>query len=222
MDKIAQLDEIIRLLRELYNIQGNLNFKTPQYREFHDKLTDFIYKNHLEDSDAWSVISDNLVYKSTQFMVTDEADKILQCLEIIKRQLLSLTYESFWEYIHPKIEATTRDRFESKMYADAVEAAFKEINVRVKDIVKTRIGQEDDGASLMKKAFTVNAPIIKLDDITNSTGRNVQLGYMEIFSGAMIGIRNPKAHNNQTISKEDAIRKLHFASILMYKIDNEI
>ena len=45
---------------------------------------------------------------------------------------------------------------------------------------------------------------------------------MEMFAGAMIGIRNPKAHNNQTISKADAIRKLHFASMLMYKLDNEL
>ena len=44
---------------------------------------------------------------------------------------------------------------------------------------------------------------------------------MEMFAGAMIGIRNPKAHNNQTISKADAIRNLHFASMLMYKLDNE-
>lgn len=56
----------------------------------------------------------------------------------------------------------------------------------------------------------------------NESGRNVQKGYMEMFAGAMIGIRNPKAHANQTITKEDAIRKLHFASLLMYKIDQAV
>ena len=45
---------------------------------------------------------------------------------------------------------------------------------------------------------------------------------MEMFAGAMKGIRNPQAHNNMEISKSDAIRKLHFASILIDKIDNEI
>ena len=40
-----------------------------------------------------------------------------------------------------------------------------------------------------------------------------------MFAGAMTGIRNPKAHENQTITKEDAIRKLNFASLLMYKVD---
>ena len=74
----------------------------------------------------------------------------------------------------------------------------------------------------MQAAFSVQNPIIKLGDITTETGANVQQGYMEMFMGAMIGIRNPKAHNNQTLSKSDAIRKLHFASMLMFKIDNEL
>jgi uncharacterized protein (TIGR02391 family) len=74
----------------------------------------------------------------------------------------------------------------------------------------------------MKNAFSVNNPIIKIGDLSNETGRNVQQGYMEMFAGAMTGIRNPKAHNNQTITQSDAIRKLHFASMLMYMIDEEL
>ena len=45
---------------------------------------------------------------------------------------------------------------------------------------------------------------------------------MEMFAGAMIGIRNPQAHNNLLITKDNAIRELHFASMLMYKIDDEL
>ena len=36
----------------------------------------------------------------------------------------------------------------------------------------------------------------------------------------MTGIRNPKAHDNETITRDDALRKLIMLSILMYKIDN--
>mgnify|MGYP006317726611 CR=1 FL=1 len=44
----------------------------------------------------------------------------------------------------------------------------------------------------------------------------------QMFVGAMIGIRNPQAHNNLLITKDNAIRELHFASMLMYKIDDEL
>lgn len=129
---------------------------------------------------------------------------------------------SFWDNIHSQIICVAKSRFENGHYADAVEAAFKEINVRVKKIYKERTGIEKDGSSLMSSAFSVQNPIIKLGNITTETGKNIQQGYMEMFAGAMKGIRNPQAHNNMEISKSDAIRKLHFASMLMDKIDNEI
>ena len=45
---------------------------------------------------------------------------------------------------------------------------------------------------------------------------------MSIFAGVMTGIRNPKAHDNETITIDDAYRKLVMISILMYKIDERI
>ncbi len=42
---------------------------------------------------------------------------------------------------------------------------------------------------------------------------------MELFSGSMIGIRNPKAHANISITKERAIHFIFLASLLMYKLD---
>ena len=129
---------------------------------------------------------------------------------------------SIWDNIHPQIISIAKSRFDDGHYADAVEAAFKEINVRVKTIYRQRTSEEKDGVRLMQSAFSVQNPIIKIGDISTETGRDIQQGYMEMFSGAIKGIRNPKAHNNQTISKADAIRKLHFASMLMHKLDNEL
>jgi hypothetical protein len=42
---------------------------------------------------------------------------------------------------------------------------------------------------------------------------------MYMFAGGMSAIRNPKAHDNIEIDKNDALRKLYFASMLMYKLD---
>ncbi len=45
---------------------------------------------------------------------------------------------------------------------------------------------------------------------------------MYIFAGAMTGIRNPKAHDNLTISIERATHFIFLASLLMYKLDEAI
>ncbi len=124
-----------------------------------------------------------------------------------------------WDLIHPAVASVARSRFDSEHYADAVEAAFKELNSIVKAKVKDADGREIDGASLMTTAFSVQNPVILLDDLTTTTGRDIQLGYMQIFAGAMTGIRNPKAHGNISIDEKRAIHFLFLASLLMSKLD---
>jgi uncharacterized protein (TIGR02391 family) len=130
--------------------------------------------------------------------------------------------EGVWALVHPEVVKVAKTRFDTQHFADAAEAAFKLINERVKAIVKERTGSECDGAPLMQKAFSSDKPVIILDDLSTQTGKSIQLGYQQIFSGAMIGIRNPKAHSNVQI---DATRSLHFiflASLLMSKIDEVV
>lgn len=127
-----------------------------------------------------------------------------------------------WRLIHPSISELAKPRMMNNFYADAVESAFKHVNTRVKDIVEAQTGEELDGASLMRKAFSPNNPIINIGAGSSHSGGDIQKGYMDIFAGAMTGIRNPKAHGNETISKEDAYRKLILASMLMYKIDERV
>jgi len=125
----------------------------------------------------------------------------------------------YWQLIHPEICNMSKNRFEDKYYADAVETALKHINKRVKDIVKNETGKELDGSKLMQFAFSVDKPVIKLNNLSNETERNIQNGYQQIFAGTMTGIRNPKAHDNLSITKENAIHLIFLASLLMYKLD---
>jgi uncharacterized protein (TIGR02391 family) len=131
----------------------------------------------------------------------------------------SLPQEDIWTLVHPVIVDLARKRIEDGYYADAVEAACKAINSTVRDIVKAKTGEELDGAKLMQRAFSVDNPVIRLSPGRTVSDQDTQKGYMQIFAGVMTGIRNPKAHDNETISHEDALRKLIMLSILMYKID---
>ena len=73
--------------------------------------------------------------------------------------------------------------------------------------------------AVMQFAFSPNNPIITFDDISTETGKNIQQGYMQIFTGAMIGIRNPKAHGIVDIDETRAIHFLFLASLMMHKLD---
>jgi len=124
-----------------------------------------------------------------------------------------------WALIHPQIAEVSKKRMNDGYYADAVEAACKTVNSLVRKIVFDKIGEELDGAGLMRKAFSPGNPIIRIADVEHKSGHDTQQGYMDIFAGVMTGIRNPKAHDNESITKEDALRKLIMISLLMFKID---
>ncbi len=126
-----------------------------------------------------------------------------------------------WGMIHSVIRDVAQPRFGSKQYADAVEAALKEINEVIKFEYKKVTGNEEDGTPLMRKAFGQNQ-VIKLTDLTSESKKNIQDGYMNIFAGAMIGIRNPKAHSNVVIDELDAWEKIVLASHLMKIWDKRI
>lgn len=107
-------------------------------------------------------------------------------------------------------------------YADCVETAFKEINSRLKKIYRKQKNEEKDGAALMNTIFSPGNPVLRFEDISTQSGKDVQAGYMQIFAGAMQGIRNPKAHENLYIQKDAAIKRLILASLLMDKVDEAV
>jgi uncharacterized protein (TIGR02391 family) len=125
----------------------------------------------------------------------------------------------FWEFVHPRICALARPRFEAGFFGDAVEASFKELNDAVKRIVRDNDGRELDGASLMNTAFSPNNPVVRLTPLVTATDRDEQQGYMQIMAGSMTGIRNPKAHSNLSPDRTKTLHLICLASLLMHKLD---
>jgi uncharacterized protein (TIGR02391 family) len=150
----------------------------------------------------------------------NEAKEILQILiETIDQPSLQRDNpDDFWELLHPRVVQLSKKRFENGLFADAISACLREINMIIKEHVRQAIGQEIDGAPLMTRAFSANNPIIQLADLSNESGRNIQLGYMKIFEGAMIGIRNPKAHANLYPDFNKSLHLLFISSFMFIKL----
>lgn len=127
--------------------------------------------------------------------------------------------ETFWQLLHPLIVALARPRFEQGLYGDAVEACFKEVNSTVKRLYVDATGRESDGAGLMTSAFSPANPVIRLTDMTTQSERDEQQGYMQIYAGAMTGIRNPKAHANISPDSRKTLHLVALASLLMHRLD---
>lgn len=104
------------------------------------------------------------------------------------------------------------------------EDAFIEINSRVKKlytIINPESDRIPDGVEAMNTVFSANKPMIRLADNTTDIGKNIQKGYMQMFVGAISALRNPKAHENIRLDREECKKRLVFASMLMDKLDED-
>jgi len=124
----------------------------------------------------------------------------------------------FWELIHKDVAVEAQPRFRADQFADAVESALKVVAQKVR--ARTNLGL--DGSELMHRAFAPKNPYLTFDDPIPSTRDSMQLGYMEIFAGAMTGIRNPKAHGLVRIDRDRCIHFLFLASLLAFKVDEAV
>ena len=133
------------------------------------------------------------------------------------------TTADLWTYIHPLIQRSSKKLFEDGHFANAAEDAFIELNSRAKAIYKKLVPSTTtvpDGTDLMHKLFGSNPLLCPVCDTSTESGDNYQQGFHFMTAGAMSALRNPKAHSNdEVLTAEEAMRRLMFASMLMYKLD---
>lgn len=119
--------------------------------------------------------------------------------------------------LHPEIRAASGKLFEDRHYSQAIFEAFKTVVNKVKSLSGLK---EMDGKALMDKAFSLKKPILRLNELKSQSQKDEQLGFMLLFGGAVLGIRNPKAHDN--ITQKDPIRTLKylgFSSLLLERLE---
>lgn len=112
----------------------------------------------------------------------------------------------------------TEKLFKDGHHARAVEEAYKLLDNTVK--LKAGLQHTDlTGAKLMQTVFSPNKPLLKLNEGISTSEQNEQSGYMQILSGCMIGIRNPRAHDSDWEDTEErSLQLLSFANHLMERV----
>jgi uncharacterized protein (TIGR02391 family) len=119
--------------------------------------------------------------------------------------------------LHPQVIAVAGDLFADGHFDSAVSEAFKSLDIRVRDL----IGSTQSGTKLMGEAFGGQNPRLDVSESEGQSGRDEQEGFGALFRGAMLGVRNPKAHEPfKAVDPQRALEYLGFASLLHRRLDN--
>ena len=76
-------------------------------------------------------------------------------------------------------------------------------------------GKDDlSGKSFMERVFSPNKPILRFNDLQTVSDRDEQQGMMFLYAGAMLALRNPRAHGSVEDDPEQAMELIAFVNML--------
>jgi uncharacterized protein (TIGR02391 family) len=117
------------------------------------------------------------------------------------------------EGLHRRVQEVAGVLYRDGHYRQAILDAY----IALADDVRKASGLGDlDNTPLMQQAFSPKKPILQVSEDSDE-----QLGFMWLYSGAVMGIRNPKAH--RLVEQKDpqrALEWLAFASVLFRVLDD--
>lgn len=120
--------------------------------------------------------------------------------------------------LHPAIERAVGNLFKDGHYSNAIEDAVKALNA----LVRMNSGIDGkDGTALMESVFNPKSPVLKFNTLADTSDADEQKGFMMMFSGAVAGLRNPRAHKIIKDDPEMALEFIAFISLLAKLADTK-
>jgi uncharacterized protein (TIGR02391 family) len=110
----------------------------------------------------------------------------------------------------PSLIENCRKLYMDGHYSQAVETACKTLN----NYIRARAKSKQTGTPLMQSVFRFENPVLKINSLKSGSEQDEQHGYQFLFAGLMLGIRNPRSHENEFDTDMDALELMVFINHL--------
>lgn len=211
LDSLSQ--KINATLRDIYGVD------TVEYDEYSIETFRPVFMMYYEGMDT--SIRGNL--DTIREKVGSGVSKLKTLVDILEEQTgggdgdaISRTLRAYSGLdLHPEIARASSSLYQDGHYANAVESSVKALN----GLVRLRSGLEFDGTTLMERSFNPTNPVLKFNELLDQSDKDEQKGFMNLFSGAVSGLRNPRAHGFIEDDPERALEFIAFVSLLAKLLD---
>jgi uncharacterized protein (TIGR02391 family) len=117
---------------------------------------------------------------------------------------------------HERIVNASADLYRDGHHKQAV----LEASIALVHYVKEKSREHSlDGSRLMSFVFSVDNPVLAFNALADQTDKDEQQGMMHLFIGAVLALRNPRAHALFDDSPELALDYIAFLSMLAKRLD---
>lgn len=221
------IDQIIKNIKNDANTlaaNANSNYLGPWDKNFVNtvslNINELAYEvrsNNLKLYNDLQDIKSNLFFEQ-KYVNIFTLGRLIQIL----RSYDYISTNDFWQFAHPRIIELCKNKFKDGYYFDAVQTALVELCSIVREYRKEQdLPEIPSDKDMMYNTFST-LKVLQFTDSTTTSLKNIQEGYEKIFPGVIQAMRNPNAHQNSAMEKDDAARKLMLVSDLMYMLDKAI
>lgn len=195
----------------IFTIKGDLNRLTPKLKK--------IWGAAGRDIDELSNVLRHLGLDARELKEATDFD-IPGLITIAKKHAKDAQIKneklSFYDLLHPEIQRHALHHFINGHLREAVLNSVMAIT----EMIRSRTNSTLDGQQLANETFSSDRPRLIFSEIETESGKSDQKGFMQIFAGMYVGIRNPKAHTlTHNLNQTTAAQYLIFASLLARRID---
>ncbi|MDR7379696.1 uncharacterized protein (TIGR02391 family) [Rhodoferax ferrireducens] len=187
------------------------------------------------DKNKWFGTLPEDVRKSVEIIVKKmgESEEVSETFAPVIRALYDIVPEYpllHWRHLHKTIKDDVQQYYNAGQYGHAADQGAKLFAQKVRDLS----GQDKDGVDLAgvfsfhyepKTSSYDRPPIVKINDGSSESLRNIQDGHQHLTRGLMQGFRNPINHSPMSavvpsmISELDCLNILSLLSYLAAKLD---
>jgi uncharacterized protein (TIGR02391 family) len=192
--------------------------ETLEYNRFRPRSLDTAGYNMMYETPLGEVV------RSVQESKQREILKLRTIIELFNEKLedggespTSKARRAFGELdLHPDVARACSKLFADGHYAEAVENACKVLDMLVK---MRSMRMDPSGTELMQLVFSPKSPILRFNEQQNDSEKSEQQGMMYLYAGAMLAIRNPRAHGLVQDHPENAVGYISFICMLARALD---
>lgn len=217
-------DDMSRLRKFISGIISHVNsdWRAKRKEEKNNELKDTTGI----DTERWlSTLPEDVRKYTSQIVETLGGEDALQKYTPVIKALHEIIPEYpqlHWRHLHEQIRERIKSYYENKQYGNAADQGAKIYC----EVIRGLTGLTIDGTDLTGKVFGGNPPQLKVADLTNETGQNIQKGQEALSRGLITGFRNPVSHAPidsvvpNTFSELDCLNILSLISYLITRLDN--
>ena len=208
-DAINVSRSIVRTIKEVfgrdsdeYKDNSYFTLRDSNIPPFNEEEQQKSYLKNICDADGLLKGLRKLLSEEMEFIEQDPTEKIRATFDALD--------------FHPRIADACGDLFHDGHYRNAVQDAA----IALVHMVQEKSHNNDlDGTKLMEKVFSKNSPILAFNKLEDQTDRDEQEGFMYLFKGATLGIRNPRSHALNQDGQQEALELIAFLSLLAKLVD---